>query len=49
MDALLHTAHHVSPDSIAAGGSERRPTEAGPEALLRGAGAMVRLLPGDHW
>ena len=49
MDALLHTAHHVLPDSIAAGGSERRPTEAAPEALSRGAAAVVRLLPGDHW
>ena len=49
MDALLHTPYRVFPDSIAASGSERRPTEAAPEALSRGAAAMVRLLPGDHW
>ena len=49
VDALLHTAYHVFPDSIAAGGTERRPTEAAPEALSRGAAAMVRLLPGVHW
>jgi len=49
VDALLHTAYHVFPDSVAAGGSERRPAEAAPEALSRGAVAMVRLLPGVHW
>lgn len=49
VDALLHTAFHVFPDSIAAGGSDRRPAEAAPEALSRGAAAMVRLLPGVHW
>jgi thioester reductase-like protein len=49
VDALLHTAYHVFPDSIAAGGSDRKPTEAAPEALSRGAAAMVRLLPGVHW
>jgi len=49
VDALLHTAYHVFPDSIAAGGTEKKPTEAAPEALSRGAAAMVRLLPGVHW
>jgi NAD(P)-dependent dehydrogenase (short-subunit alcohol dehydrogenase family) len=49
VDALLHTAYHVFPDSMAAGGSERKPTEAAPEALSRGALAMSRLLPGVHW
>ena len=49
VDALLHTAYHVFPDSVAAGGSDRRPSEAAPEALSRGAAAMVRLLPGVHW
>ena len=49
VDALLHTAYHVFPDSTAAGGTERRPTDAAPEALSRGAAAMVRLLPGVHW
>jgi thioester reductase-like protein/short-subunit dehydrogenase len=49
VDALLHTAYHVFPDSIAAGGTDRRPTDAAPEALSRGAAAMVRLLPGVHW
>ena len=49
VDALLHTAYHVFPDSIAAGGTERKPSEAAPEALSRGAAAMVRLLPGVHW
>ena len=49
VDALLHTAYHVFPDSIAAGGSDSRPSQATPEALSRGAAAMVRLLPGVHW
>jgi NAD(P)-dependent dehydrogenase (short-subunit alcohol dehydrogenase family) len=49
VDALLHTAYHVFPDSIAAGGTDRKPKEAAPEALSRGAAAMVRLLPGVHW
>ena len=49
VDALLHTAYHVFPDSTAAGGTERNPREAAPEALSRGAAAMVRLLPGVHW
>ena len=49
VDALLHTAYHAFPDSIAAGGTDRKPTEAAPEALSRGAAAMVRLLPGVHW
>lgn len=49
VDALLHTAYHVFPDSIAAGGTDRKPSEAAPEALSRGAAAMVRLLPGVHW
>ncbi|MCW2777712.1 MAG: short chain dehydrogenase, partial [Frankiales bacterium] len=49
VDALLHTAYHVFPDSTAAGGSERNPRDAAPEALSRGAAAMVRLLPGVHW
>ena len=49
VDALLHTAYHVFPDSLAAGGSESTPPQATPEALSRGAAAMVRLLPGVHW
>jgi NAD(P)-dependent dehydrogenase (short-subunit alcohol dehydrogenase family) len=49
VDALLHTAYHVFPDSVAAGGSDRKPTQAAPEALSRGAAAMARLLPGVHW
>ena len=49
VDALLHTAYHVFPDSLAAGGSDRKPTEAAPDALSRGAVAMSRLLPGVHW
>ena len=49
VDALLHTAYHVFPDSVAAGGSDRKPTEAAPDALTRGASVMVRLLPGVHW
>ena len=49
VDALLHTAYHVFPDSIAAGGSDRKPSDAAPEALSRGAAVMVRLLPGVHW
>ena len=44
VDAVLHVAYRVFPDSHAAGGDERE----GP-SLSRGAQAMVRLLPGVHW
>jgi NAD(P)-dependent dehydrogenase (short-subunit alcohol dehydrogenase family) len=44
VDAVLHVAYRVFPDSKAAGGGE---TE-GP-SLTRGARAMARLLPGVHW
>ena len=44
VDAVLHVAYRVFPDSRAAGGSESD----GP-SLTRGARAMVRLLPGIHW
>jgi NAD(P)-dependent dehydrogenase (short-subunit alcohol dehydrogenase family) len=46
-DAVLHTAYLVFPDSAAAGGSGRRTST--PDALSRGAVAMMRLLPGIHW
>ena len=49
VDAPLHTAYQMFPDSLAAGGTDRKPKEAAPEALSRGAAAMVRLLPGVHW
>ena len=44
VDAVLHVAYRVFPDSRAAGGGESD----GP-SLTRGARAMVRLLPGIHW
>ncbi|HWB66848.1 MAG TPA: SDR family oxidoreductase [Mycobacteriales bacterium] len=44
VDAVLHVAYRVFPDSHAAGGrGSDRPS------LSRGAQAMVRLLPGVHW
>ncbi len=49
VDAILHTAYHLFPDSTAATGSgsvERRDTS---EALSRGALVLSRMLPGVHW
>jgi NAD(P)-dependent dehydrogenase (short-subunit alcohol dehydrogenase family) len=44
VDAVLHVAYRVFPDSKAAGGEGAdRPS------LTRGAQAMVKLLPGVHW
>jgi NAD(P)-dependent dehydrogenase (short-subunit alcohol dehydrogenase family) len=44
VDAVLHVAYRVFPDSKAAGG------EGGDKpSLTRGAQAMVKLLPGVHW
>ena len=48
VDAVLHTAYLLFPDSVAAGGDDRKRTEA-PEALSRGAVVLSRLLPGVHW
>ena len=42
VDALLHVAYRVFPDSKAAGGDDQ-------VSLNRGAQALVRLLPGVHW
>jgi len=42
VDALLHVAYRVFPDSKAAGGDDQ-------VSLSRGAQALVRLLPGVHW
>jgi NAD(P)-dependent dehydrogenase (short-subunit alcohol dehydrogenase family) len=42
VDALLHVAYRVFPDSKAAGGDDQ-------VSLTRGAQAMTRLLPGVHW
>jgi NAD(P)-dependent dehydrogenase (short-subunit alcohol dehydrogenase family) len=42
VDAVLHVAYRVFPDSKAAGGDDR-------VSLNRGAKALVRLLPGVHW
>jgi short-subunit dehydrogenase len=42
VDAVLHVAYRVFPDSKAAGGD-------GEVSLNRGAQALVRLLPGVHW
>jgi NAD(P)-dependent dehydrogenase (short-subunit alcohol dehydrogenase family) len=44
VDAVLHVAYRVFPDSKAAGGEGNdKPS------LTRGAQAMVKLLPGVHW
>ena len=48
VDAVLHTAYHLFPDSTAAGG-DRSSRTSPPEALSRGALVMSRLLPGVHW
>jgi len=48
VDAVLHTAYLMFPDSMAAGGSGDSRTAA-PEALSRGAAVLTRLLPGVHW
>jgi thioester reductase-like protein/short-subunit dehydrogenase involved in D-alanine esterification of teichoic acids len=42
VDAVLHVAYRVFPDSRAAGGDDQ-------VSLSRGARAMARLLPGVHW
>ena len=42
VDAVLHVAYRVFPDSKAAGGDDH-------VSLNRGAKALVRLLPGVHW
>src|SRR4029079_12719713 len=42
VDAVLHVAYRVFPDSKAAGGDDQ-------VSLSRGAKAMARLLPGVHW
>ena len=42
VDAVLHVAYRVFPDSKAAGGDDQ-------VSLNRGAQALVRLLPGVHW
>jgi NAD(P)-dependent dehydrogenase (short-subunit alcohol dehydrogenase family) len=50
VDAILHTAYLLFPDSTAAAGDSaagKRTTP--PEALSRGAVVMSRLLPGVHW
>ena len=46
VDAVLHTAYLLFPDSTAAGGGRGA---AAPEALSRGAVVLSRLLPGVHW
>jgi NAD(P)-dependent dehydrogenase (short-subunit alcohol dehydrogenase family) len=48
VDAVLHTAYLLFPDSTAAGGDRTGRTET-PEALSRGAVVVSRLLPGVHW
>jgi NAD(P)-dependent dehydrogenase (short-subunit alcohol dehydrogenase family) len=48
VDAVLHTAYLLFPDSTAAGGDGDSRTDA-PEALSRGAVVVSRLLPGVHW
>jgi NAD(P)-dependent dehydrogenase (short-subunit alcohol dehydrogenase family) len=48
VDAVLHTAYLLFPDSAAAGGDGSSRTDT-PEALSRGAVVVSRLLPGVHW
>jgi NAD(P)-dependent dehydrogenase (short-subunit alcohol dehydrogenase family) len=48
VDAVLHTAYLLFPDSTAAGGDSAGGPDA-PEALSRGAVVLSRLLPGVHW
>jgi hypothetical protein len=48
VDAVLHTAYLLFPDSTAAGGDDSSRTDT-PEALSRGAVVVSRLLPGVHW
>ena len=48
VDAVLHTAYHLFPDSAAAGG-DAGSRKGAPEALSRGAVVVSRLLPGVHW
>jgi len=48
VDAVLHTAYLLFPDSKAAGGQEVAQPGT-PEALSRGAVVLSRLLPGVHW
>jgi NAD(P)-dependent dehydrogenase (short-subunit alcohol dehydrogenase family) len=48
VDAILHTAYLLFPDSAAAGGDGDSRT-ATPEALSRGAVVVSRLFPGVHW
>lgn len=48
VDAVLHTAYHLFPDSTAAGGDASARTGR-TEALSRGAVVLSRLLPGVHW
>jgi NAD(P)-dependent dehydrogenase (short-subunit alcohol dehydrogenase family) len=48
VDAVLHTAYLVFPDSVAAAGDQATRSSA-PDALSRGAVVMMRLLPGVHW
>ncbi len=48
VDAILHTAYLLFPDSTAAGGNASQRTET-PEALSRGAVVLSRILPGVHW
>jgi NAD(P)-dependent dehydrogenase (short-subunit alcohol dehydrogenase family) len=45
VDAVLHIAYQVFPDSAAASGDGTVPTT----SLSDGARAMMRLLPGVHW
>ena len=52
VDAVMHVAYRVFPESAAAREGSDHPTdertlETGP--LSRGAQAMARLLPGVHW
>ncbi len=49
VDAVLHVAYQMFPDSTAATGGDLAKRTSPPEALSRGAVVMSRLLPGVHW
>ncbi len=49
VDAVLHVAYQMFPDSTAATGGDAAKRTSPPEALSRGAVVMSRLLPGVHW
>ena len=49
VDAVLHTAYHLFPDSPAASGGGEVERTGRTDALSRGAVVLSRMLPGVHW